>query len=78
MYVQMCIMCVCVCNNYCIYCMYVYIVCMYVQMLVILLSIVSKSGIVDEIDFAERLHGWMRHGFKDLGDHGKYCHHSLH
>ena len=39
-------------------------------MLLILKSIVESSGCVDKLDFAKRLHGWMKYGFSELGDHG--------
>ena len=42
------------------------------QMLLILLSILSKEGKVDEKDFAKRLQDWMIKGFPELGDQGKY------
>lgn len=40
-------------------------------MLLIMLSIIDKNGIVDEKDFAARLHNWMLKGFSELGDHGR-------
>ena len=39
------------------------------QMLLILQSIV-ENGRVDRVDFAARLHNWMKCGFKELGDIG--------
>ena len=40
-------------------------------MLLILLSIVSNGGQVDEKDFASKLRNWMFHGFSELGDQGQ-------
>ena len=40
-------------------------------MLLILLSIVSNNGQVDEKDFAKRLQDWMKKGFPNLGDQGE-------
>ena len=50
-------------------------VCVYVcifQMLLILLMIVQGNGAVDQLNFADRLYNWMRHGFPEFGDHGKW------
>ena len=40
------------------------------QMLLIMLSVIENNGIVDEKDFAKRLHDWMLKGFPELGDPG--------
>ena len=40
-------------------------------MLLILQMIVEKCGQMDVVDFANRLHTWMKQGFKELGDIGK-------
>ena len=40
-------------------------------MLLILLGIVENNGHVDRLDFAKRIHDWMKHGFSELGDVGK-------
>lgn len=29
-----------------------------------------EHGRVDKMDFATRLHNWMKHGFEELGDIG--------
>jgi len=40
------------------------------QMLLILQMIVERGGSVDGLDFARRIHGWMKHGFPEFGDVG--------
>lgn len=47
-------------------------------MLLILLSIVEKKGIVDKFDFAMRMKEWMKKGYPELGDVGKYICEGLH
>lgn len=39
-------------------------------MLLILLMLIEKNGKVDQLDFATRIHNWMKHGFEELGDIG--------
>ena len=36
--------------------------------MLILDSIIHWAGVVDELDFAKRLHMWSNKGFKELGD----------
>lgn len=48
-----------------------------VQMLLIMLMLIEKKGRVDQLDFAARLHHWMRHGFTEFGDLGTHTHGSM-
>ena len=36
--------------------------------MLILDSVLSWGGVVDELDFARRLHSWNQHGIPELGD----------
>ncbi|ESO91419.1 hypothetical protein LOTGIDRAFT_228841 [Lottia gigantea] len=38
------------------------------HMIIVLDSIISWAGVVDELDFAKRLYHWYRYGFSELGD----------
>ncbi|XP_072027621.1 uncharacterized protein [Amphiura filiformis] len=40
------------------------------QMALVLDSILQWAGVVDELDFAKRLHHWGHHGYPELGDTG--------
>lgn len=40
------------------------------QMILIMQSLVDKNGEIDPLDFAKKLHKWMKEGFKELGDRG--------
>nr|XP_006823529.1 PREDICTED: uncharacterized protein LOC100377592 [Saccoglossus kowalevskii] len=40
------------------------------QMALVLDSIVAWAGVMDELDFAQRLSYWCYHGFAELGDYG--------
>ena len=35
-------------------------------------SLVRWAGVVDELDFAKSLRGWMNNGFPELGDHSGF------
>ena len=41
------------------------------QMVLILQMIVEGQGRVDRCAFAEKMHHWMKNGFKELGDIGE-------
>lgn len=38
------------------------------NMILVLDSLITWAGVVDELDFAKRLKHWSKHGFPDLGD----------
>lgn len=40
------------------------------QMILIMESLIEHNLNVDPLDFAKRLHHWMKHGFEELGDLG--------
>jgi RNA processing factor Prp31 len=35
-------------------------------------SLIQWAGVVDELDFAKRLHSWSKTGFPELGDSDGY------
>jgi len=46
-------------------------VCLYLKMLLIMLMIIEGQGSVNPLDFASRIHNWMKKGFPEFGDVGK-------
>lgn len=39
-------------------------------MILIMQMLIERNGSIDQLDFAAKIHGWMNHGFQELGDLG--------
>lgn len=42
--------------------------------ILVLDCILAWAGVVDELDFAQRLSSWVKHGFPELGDSEGHMH----